>query len=61
MKVAVSAAGKNLESIIDERFGRSRYFIILETDDMRYEVIEGDLYMSPAPRPKHQRVSLNLA
>jgi len=40
MKVAVSAAGKNLESIIDERFGRCRYFIILETDDMSYEVIE---------------------
>ncbi len=40
MKVAVSAAGKNIESIIDERFGRCRYFIILETDDMSYEVIE---------------------
>ena len=40
MKVAISAAGKNLESTIDERFGRCRYFIILETDDMRYEVIE---------------------
>ncbi len=40
MKVAVSAAGKDLESIIDERFGRCRYFIILETDDMSYEVIE---------------------
>ena len=40
MKVAVSAAGKNLESTVDERFGRCRYFIILETDDMRYEVIE---------------------
>ena len=23
---------------------------------MRYEVIEGNLYMSPAPRPKHQKV-----
>jgi predicted Fe-Mo cluster-binding NifX family protein len=40
MKVAVSAAGKNIESVIDERFGRCRYFIILETDDMSYEVIE---------------------
>ena len=40
MKVAISAAGKNLESTIDERFGRCRYFIILETDDMSYEVIE---------------------
>ena len=27
----------------------------------RYEVIKGDLYMSPVPRPKHQRVSLDLA
>ena len=40
MKIAISAAGQNLESSIDERFGRCRYFIILETDDMRYEVIE---------------------
>ena len=40
MKVAVSAAGQNLEASIDERFGRCRYFIIVETDDMSYEVIE---------------------
>jgi len=40
MKIAISAAGQNLESSIDERFGRCRYFIILETDDMSYEVIE---------------------
>ncbi|WP_372678606.1 NifB/NifX family molybdenum-iron cluster-binding protein [Desulfosarcina sp.] len=40
MKVAISAAGKNLESTIDERFGRCRNFIILETDDMSFEVIE---------------------
>ncbi len=40
MKIAISTNGKNLESIIDERFGRCRYFMILETDDMSYEVIE---------------------
>ena len=40
MKIAISAAGKNLESTIDERFGRCRHFIILETDDMSFEVIE---------------------
>ena len=40
MKVAISAAGKDLESTIDERFGRCRHFIILETGDMSYEVIE---------------------
>ena len=27
----------------------------LPDNGMRYEVIEGDLYMSPAPRPRHQR------
>ena len=40
MKVAISATGKNLESSIDERFGRCRYFIIVETDDMSFEAIE---------------------
>ena len=28
----------------------------LPDNSMRYEVIEGDLYMNPAPRPKHQRI-----
>ena len=40
MKVAISAAGQHLESSMDERFGRCRYFIIVETDDMSFEVIE---------------------
>ncbi len=33
----------------------------LPDNGMRYEVIGGDLYMAPAPRTKHQRVTLNLA
>ena len=28
----------------------------LADDGMRYEVIRGELYMSPAPRPLHQRI-----
>ena len=40
MKIAISAAGQNLESSIDERFGRCRYFIIVETDDLSYDVLE---------------------
>jgi predicted Fe-Mo cluster-binding NifX family protein len=40
MKVAVSANGNNLESTIDQRFGRCRYFLIVETDDMRHAVVE---------------------
>jgi predicted Fe-Mo cluster-binding NifX family protein len=40
MKVVISATGKDLEATVDERFGRCQYFIIVETDDMSYEVID---------------------
>ncbi len=40
MKVAVSSTGKNLESAIDPRFGRCAYFLIVETDDMGFEVFD---------------------
>lgn len=33
----------------------------LPEDGLIYEVIEGELYMSPAPRPKHQKCRINLA
>jgi predicted Fe-Mo cluster-binding NifX family protein len=40
MKVAVSSSGKNLESLIDPRFGRCAYFLLVETDDMSFEVFD---------------------
>ena len=39
MKVAVSAKGDNLDATIDERFGRSPYFILVDTADMRVEAL----------------------
>ena len=33
----------------------------LPDDEWRYEVIEGELYMSPAPRPKHQETAGNIS
>ena len=30
-------------------------------DGRRYEVVEGDLYVSPAPKTRHQRISLRLS
>ena len=33
----------------------------LPDNGMRYEVIKGELYMSPAPSPKHQQIILKLA
>lgn len=42
MKVAVSSTGKELNSQIDPRFGRCAYFIIVETDDMSFEVFNNE-------------------
>ena len=32
MKVAISAQGKDKSSIIDQRFGRARYFVVIDSD-----------------------------
>jgi Uma2 family endonuclease len=36
-------------------------YLHLPDDGKRYEILEGDLFVSPAPKTKHQIVSLNLA
>ena len=40
MKIAVSSSGKDLDSLIDPRFGRCAYFLLVETDDMSFEVFD---------------------
>lgn len=40
MKIAVSSSGKNLDSLIDPRFGRCTYFLLVETNDMNFEVFD---------------------
>jgi predicted Fe-Mo cluster-binding NifX family protein len=42
MKLAISSAGQDLAAQPDPRFGRCRYFLIVETDDMRFEVFNND-------------------
>jgi predicted Fe-Mo cluster-binding NifX family protein len=42
MKVAVSASGKDLNAQIDPRFGRCAYFIIVDTEDMSFEVFDNE-------------------
>ena len=38
MRVAVSSSGRELDAPIDPRFGRCAYFIIVNTDDMSFDV-----------------------
>ena len=40
------------------RFTYQDYLLLPE--DKRYEIIEGELFMVPAPTPYHQNVSKNL-
>jgi predicted Fe-Mo cluster-binding NifX family protein len=39
MKIAVTSTGDSLQSFIDERFGRCKYFLIVDSDTMDFETI----------------------
>ena len=39
MRIAISAAGKNLDSDLDMRFGRAAYFIIVDAETMEFETV----------------------
>ena len=40
MKIAITSAGDTLSSQLDPRFGRSVFFIILDTETMNFKTIE---------------------
>jgi predicted Fe-Mo cluster-binding NifX family protein len=42
MKIAVSAAGQNKESILDRRFGRCDYFLICDTESGEFKSIRNN-------------------
>ena len=42
MKIAVSSSGTTLDDMVDPRFGRCAYFVIVETDDMSHEAFENE-------------------
>lgn len=40
MKICITSDGKSLDSKVDPRFGRCRYFIIADTEISEFEAIE---------------------
>lgn len=38
-----------------------RDYLLLPDDGKRYEILDGDLYMTPAPVPRHQLIAIRLA
>jgi Uma2 family endonuclease len=60
---APAAAGKRSQPKRPPPQGRWTYddYAQLPDNGLRYEVIKGELYMSPAPSPDHQRASFDIA
>ena len=46
MKVGVTSTGENLEADIDQRFGRCRYFIFVDIESMKFEILPNDNLMA---------------
>ena len=42
MKIAVTSTRKTLDSRVDQRFGRTAYFIAVDTETMDFSVIENE-------------------
>ncbi|MBN2018677.1 MAG: 4Fe-4S binding protein [Sedimentisphaerales bacterium] len=40
MKIAVTSTGPTLDDTVESRFGRCRYFLVVDTDSMQFEAIE---------------------
>ena len=46
MKIGITAMGKNLDADVDQRFGRCRYFIIVDTESMDFETLSNENVMA---------------
>lgn len=40
MKIAIPAEGRELTSLVNQSFGRTAYFVIIDSDSMEYEVLD---------------------
>ena len=46
MKICVTSMGDNLDSDVDPRFGRCKYFLIIDTDSMNVKSVSNDSMMA---------------
>jgi predicted Fe-Mo cluster-binding NifX family protein len=46
MIIAVTAQGKDLQGEVDPRFGRAKHFLLVDTETMRFEVVQNEQNLS---------------
>ena len=46
MKIGITSTGENLDANVDQRFGRCKYFLIVDTDSMEFEVLSNENAMA---------------
>ena len=46
MKIGITSTGETLDSEMDQRFGRCRYFIIFDTESMEFEALSNENAMT---------------
>jgi predicted Fe-Mo cluster-binding NifX family protein len=39
MKLCVTSTGTDIHSMVDDRFGRAHFFLMVDTDTMKYEAV----------------------
>ena len=48
MKIAVTSKGTELTSEVDPRFGRARYFIVMDTESDAFEAVDNEQNLNAA-------------
>lgn len=48
MKIAISAEGQGLESRVDQRFGRCRWFTLIDTETGNYQAVANEQNLNAA-------------
>ena len=46
MIIAVTAQGNDLQGEVDPRFGRAKHFLLVDSETMRFEVVENEQNLS---------------
>lgn len=46
MKIGITSTGKELNAQVDPRFGRCRYFLIVDIDTMKFNIISNESAMA---------------